>query len=216
MYTLAEGLRQSAVLLYPFMPTVAEHIARQIGWAQADWHWSALAWGALPAGSPIQPEGPIFPRISEDKEKEKEQEKELGKEKAVEETPVTPAPAPPEATPEGATAAKPALISIDEFANVQLKAGTIIAAEKHPKADKLVKLQVDIGEAEPRQIIAGIAAFYPPESLVGRQIIVVVNLQPAKLRGEISQDMLLAADMGENGMAVLMPNDSVPNGSKVR
>ncbi len=210
MYTLAEGLRQSAIMLYPFMPTVAERIARQIGWAHADWHWSALAWGTLPAGSAIQPEGPIFPRISEEKEKEKEQMKE----KAVEEAPVTPTPVQPEgkpaeaAAPAEAPAAAPALISIDDFAKVQLKAGTIIAAEKHPKADKLVKLQVDLGEAEPRQIIAGIAAFYPPESLVGRQIIVVANLQPAKLRGEISQGMLLAADMGENGMAVLMPDSN--------
>jgi len=108
------------------------------------------------------------------------------------------------------------LITIDDFAKVQLKAGTIIAAEKHPKADRLVKLQVDLGEEKPRQIIAGIAAFYPPDSLVGRQIIVVANLQPAKLRGEESQGMLLAADMGENGMSVLLPDKTVPNGSKVR
>ncbi len=108
------------------------------------------------------------------------------------------------------------MITIDDFAKVQLKAGTIIAAEKHPKADKLLKLQVDIGEAVPRQIIAGIAAVYAPETLVGRQIIIVANLQPAKLRGEISQGMLLAADMGENGMAVLGPDKPVPNGNKVR
>ena len=108
------------------------------------------------------------------------------------------------------------LITIDDFARVQLKVGTIVAAEKHPKADKLLKLKVDLGEAEPRQIIAGIAAVYLPETLVGRQIVVVANLQPAKLRGEISQGMLLAADMGENGMAVLGPDKPVPNGNRVR
>ena len=225
MYTLAEGLRQSAVLLYPFMPSVAEQIARQIGWVP-DWQWSSLAWGTLRAGSPICAEGPIFPRITEVKEtveaqprpgeKEIEKEKDEAKEIVVEEPPISATPAQPEAKPAEAAAPETPLITIDEFAKVQLKVGTIIAAEKHPKADKLVKLQVDLGEAEPRQIIAGIAAFYPPETLVGRQIIVVANLQPAKLRGEISQGMLLAADMGENGMAVLMPDKPVPNGSKVR
>jgi methionyl-tRNA synthetase len=99
---------------------------------------------------------------------------------------------------------------------VQLKAGTIIAAEKHPKADKLLKLQVELGEESPRQIIAGIALAYSPEELIGRQVVVVANLQPAKLRGEISQGMLLAADMGENGMALLKPDKEVLNGNKVR
>jgi len=208
MYTLAEGLRQSAVLLYPFMPTVAEQIARQIGWEHAEWKWSSLAWGGLTAGSRVQPEGPIFPRIVE-------KEKDGVKEKAVEETPIVAA-APPEPQPTETVTPEIPLITIDEFARVQLKVGTILTAEKHPKADKLVKLQVDLGEAEPRQIIAGIAAFYPPDTLVGRQIIVVANLHPAKLRGEISQGMLLAADTGENGMAVLMPDKAVPNGNKVK
>jgi methionyl-tRNA synthetase len=193
MYTLAEGLRFAAVALYPFMPFVAERMAEQIGWAKPHWAWSALAWGLLPSGSRTQPGGPLFPRIVE---------KEEGAE------PAPPAPKAVEPPVE--------LITIDDFAKVQLKTGTIIAAEKHPKADKLVKLQVDIGEEKPRQIVAGIAAFYPPESLVGRQIVVVANLQPATLRGEVSQGMLLAADMGEDGMAVLMPDKPVPNGGKVR
>ncbi len=209
MYTLAEGLRQAALMLYPFMPTVAEGIARQIGWEHPLWEWSALDWGELRAGSAIHPEGPIFPRIAELTEKI-----DL-KEKTVEETPRS-EPTPPEVKPAEAAPPETPLITIDEFAKVQLKVGTIIAAEKHPKADKLLKLQVDLGEAEPRQVIAGIAAVYPPETLVGRQIIVVANLQPATLRGEISQGMLLAADMGENGMSVLMPDKPVPNGNKVR
>lgn len=204
MYTLAEGLRFAAVMICPFMPVVAAQMALQLGWKDPQWTWSTLAWGEL-NGNTTQPAGPLFPRIVE-KEEATIAPVPPAPEKKVEAAPV----------PEEAPIVEQSLITIDDFAKVQLKAGTIIAAEKHPKADKLVKLQVDLGEEQPRQIIAGIAAFYPPESLVGRQIIVVANLQPAKLRGEVSQGMLLAADMGEDGMAVLSPDKPVPNGSKVR
>ncbi len=196
MYTLAEGLRFAAVLLRPFMPAVAEQIAHQIGWEHPEWMWSALVWGELRAGSETHLAGPIFPRIQETAE-------------------AVPA-ATPSVTPAEPSAPPAALITIDDFTKVQLKVGTVISAECVPKADKLLKLKVDIGEAEPRQIIAGIALVYPPETLVGRQIVVVANLQPAKLRGELSQGMLLAADMGEAGMAVLSPDKPVPNGNKVR
>lgn len=196
MYTLAEGLRFAAVALYPFMPAVAERVATQIGWTHPSWMWSSLAWGELRQGSVLPAATPIFPRIVE-------------KETVVTEAPKPEAPAVP-AVPE-----QP-LITIDDFAKVQLKAGTVLSAVKHPKADKLLVLKVDVGEAEPRQIVAGIAAVYPPETLVGRQIIIVANLQPATLRGEVSQGMLLAADMGEHGMAVLSPDKTVPTGSKVR
>ncbi len=203
MYTLAEGIRFAAILLYPFMPTVAERVAAQIGWAQPAWTLSALLWGDLRPGSQTQPAGPIFPRIVE-------------KETVVtEETPKVEAPAAP-AAPVVEAAPEQPLITIDDFAKVQLKAGTVLSAEKHPKADKLLILKVDVGETEPRQIVAGIAAVYAPETLVGRQIVIVANLQPAKLRGEVSQGMLLAADAGETGMAVLSPDKAVPNGSKVR
>ncbi len=204
MYTLAEGLRHAAVLLYPVMPTAAARIAAQIGWAHPTWTWSSLAWGGLRPGTQIAAAGPIFPRILETGAP------------TVEPTPEIPAPAPaPAPTEAPAPAPEIAQITIDDFAKVQLKVGTILTAEKHPKADKLLKLQVDLGEETPRQIIAGIAAVYTPEALVGRQIIVVANLQPAKLRGEISQGMLLAASDGE-GIAVLSPDKAVPNGSKVR
>lgn len=195
MYTLAEGIRHSAILLHPFMPTVTEKIAVQIGWTNPEWSCSKLSWGLLPAGSQTGEATPIFPRIVEKKE-------------------ATPAPAP-------AKVAEPAappvdLITIDDFAKVQLKVGTVLSAEKLPKADKLLKLQVDLGEESPRQIIAGIAAVYPPETLIGRQVIVVANLQPAKLRGELSQGMLLAADLGDKGMVLLKPDAETANGAKVR
>ena len=208
MYTLAEGLRFAAVMLAPFMPCVAAQIARQIGWERPVWTWSALNWGDLHPGSVTQPEGPIFPRIVETPAETPVITKK--------EHPMTTEIPPAEVPAAEVSAPVSELISIDDFAKIRLKVGTILTAEKHPKADKLLKITVDLGEEAPRQIVAGIAAVYAPETLVGRQIVVVSNLQPAKLRGEISNGMLLAADAGENGMALLMPDKPVANGSKVK
>lgn len=106
------------------------------------------------------------------------------------------------------------IITIDEFKRVQIRVATIRAAEPIPKSDKLYKLTVDLGD-ETRTLVAGIAETYSPESLVGRQIVVVVNLQPATIRGVVSEGMLLAADV--EGKAVLLaPDREVPNGSIVR
>src|SRR5512134_1305538 len=95
-------------------------------------------------------------------------------------------------------------ISIEEFARVDLRVGTIRAAEPHPNADRLLVLQVDVGEAQPRQLFAGIRAAYDPRFLVGQQILVVANLKPATLRGVESQGMLLAAS-DSDGLTVLAP-----------
>ena len=105
------------------------------------------------------------------------------------------------------------MISIDEFRKVELKIATIKSAEPHPNADKLMVLQIDLG-AEDRQICAGIRSHYTAEELVGRQIVVVANLETAKLRGLDSQGMLLAAS-DEERVIILTPEKSVPAGSKV-
>jgi methionyl-tRNA synthetase len=96
---------------------------------------------------------------------------------------------------------------------VALRVGQIVSAEKHPNAERLLVLKVDVGEAEPRQIVAGIAAFYDPTTLVGRKIVVVINLKPAKLRGVVSQGMLLAA--GE-AAALLSPIADVAPGTPIK
>lgn len=111
--------------------------------------------------------------------------------------------------------AAPALQSIDDFARFEFKVGTIRTAEAHPKADRLVVLQVDLGEAEDRQIVAGIRAAHAPETLVGRQIVVVANLAPAKLRGIESRGMLLAAS-DDTGLALVQPERAVAAGSRVK
>lgn len=105
------------------------------------------------------------------------------------------------------------MISIDEFKKLELKVATIIKAELHPNADKLLVLQVDLGSEE-RQIVAGIKAHYAPEELVGRQVVVVANLENAKLRGVESQGMLLAASDGER-IVILIPEKKVSPGVKV-
>jgi methionyl-tRNA synthetase len=108
------------------------------------------------------------------------------------------------------------MITIDEFGTVELRVATVKAAEPHPNADRLLVLKIDIGEPEERQLVAGIRAHYPPEELVGKQIIVVANLQPATLRGMESQGMLLAAtDTSTGNVIVLSPEKQVAPGSKV-
>lgn len=111
----------------------------------------------------------------------------------------------------------PNVIQIDDFIKVELRAATILEAERVPKADKLLRLKVDLGEAEPRQILAGIAQHYAPEEIIGRKIIVVANLAPRKLRGLESNGMLLAASVGEDGRPVLATfGEDVPNGARLK
>ena len=106
-------------------------------------------------------------------------------------------------------------ISIDDVMKLDLRVGTIQAAEPHPNADRLVVLRVDLGEPEPRQIVAGIRAAYEPTTLVGRQIVVVANLKPAKLRGLESQGMLLAGSDAQ-GLAIVTPLSPLAPGARVK
>lgn len=124
---------------------------------------------------------------------------------APEETATSTIPASPTISPK---------ISIDEFAKVELRVATVKAAEPHPKADRLLVLKIDLGDEE-RQLVAGIRAHYTPEELIGKQIVVVANLQPAVLRGVESQGMLLAASDGEK-VIVLSPEKPIAAGAKVR
>ena len=106
------------------------------------------------------------------------------------------------------------MITIDQFRELELKVGTVTAAEPHPNADRLLVLRVDLG-GEERQIVAGIRAHYAPETLVGRQVVVVANLEPAMLRGVESQGMLLAASSGDR-VVLVRPDDPVTAGAVVR
>ena len=114
-----------------------------------------------------------------------------------------------------ATVEKTNEITIDDFLRVDLRVGTIRKAEAQPNADRLVVLSVDLGEEQERQLVAGIRAAYDPETLVGRQIVVVANLKPAKLRGIESRGMILAAT-DDSGLGVLAPDKPIAPGSRVK
>jgi len=107
-------------------------------------------------------------------------------------------------------------ISYDDFAKVELKVAKVLEARAHPNADKLLLLQVDLGEETPRQIVAGIKAHYTPESLVGKMIVVVANLAPAILRGETSNGMLLAATSGEKVILLTSDDPECIPGAKIK
>ena len=107
------------------------------------------------------------------------------------------------------------LISIDTFGQVDLRVGQILVAERIPNADKLLRLEVDLAEPSPRQLLAGIAEWYAPETLVGRKIIVVSNLEPRRMRGFESQGMLLAADAADGRPVLATVPEGTPNGARL-
>ena len=216
LYSALEATRIVAVLLTPLLPHVAQVIRAQLGLAGlplADWAHETQ-WGGLPAGTQTEEAQPIFPRIDTKKEtKPKKEPKPAMPETPIEDTP----PAPPALALPDAPAA-PSYITIDDFAKIQLKIGEIKTADRVEGATKLLKLTVDIGEDAPRQILAGIAESYAPESLPGLKIVVVANLAPRKMRGLESQGMLMAATDAEGHAILLHPADpaAVPPGAQVR
>jgi methionyl-tRNA synthetase len=221
LYTQLESLRIIATILSPFMPDTAERILNAIG-LSPDALTRADNWGELRPGTKISPVDQLFPRIersSEDNNETKAMTEEAGPE------PVRP---PTRAPQQGATGTDAAqtgasanpntdnLISYDQFSQVQLRVGQILSAERVPKSDKLVKLSVDIGAQSPRQIVAGIGKHYAPEVLVGRKIVVVANLKPARLMGQTSEGMLLAASDDAGNLELISPGLVMPAGSVVK
>ncbi|HEC97128.1 MAG TPA: methionine--tRNA ligase [Nitrospirae bacterium] len=196
LYTIAEALGIIAVYLFPFMPATAEKIWAQLGIdGKIDKKIKGLPkWGDLQvSGNRVRKGEHLFPRI----EKRKEEKKETVPDKKAKEEKREDA----------------GLISINDFAKVELKVGKILEAERVKGSNKLIKLQVDTGEQ--RQIVAGIGKVYSPEQLVGKKIIVVANLKPAKLMGVESRGMLLAANDGEN-LVLVTPEGDVKVGASVR
>lgn len=212
MYNLAEALRIIAILIAPFVPVTAPKIYEQLGLGKPESFFMADAvWGKLATGTKVQKGEPLFPRI---------EVTEAG-ETVIAATKKTAAKAIKAEAPkiEAKKEAKPAAaaadeITIDDFAKIDLRVATVIAAERVPKTDKLIKLQVKIGDEE-RTIVSGIAQHYEPENLIGKNVIVIANLKPAKLRGIESRGMVLAASDGE-GNLVLADAPGIASGSKVK
>ncbi len=220
LYTALEASRVLSVLLEPFMPKASREIRRQLGIdPELTQSWDeALAWGGLQPGTTALQAEPIFPRIDKQKlaallaaaaaETETKTELTQGKPAKVS-TETTPATA-------AADSAQSDKITIQDFAKVQLRVAEIKTAERIEGATKLLRLTIDVGEESPRQLVAGIAESYAPEDLPGRKIVVVANLQPAKIRGVESNGMLLAATDPEGRAILLTPDKEIGAGAKVK
>ena len=211
LYAALETTRIVSVYLTPFLPHTAEVIRRQLGLGTApltDWN-AETRWGGLPAHTRTEEAQPIFPRIDT---KNAQTPKKENAAKMTENMP------PPPPILEEQDSPKSSTITIDDFAKVQLKIGEIKTADRVEGATKLLRLTVDIGEETPRQILAGIAESYAPESLIGLKIVVVANLAPRKMRGFESQGMLMAATDAEGHAILLHPADpdAVLPGAQVR
>lgn len=212
MYNLAEALRIVAILIAPFVPVTAPKIYEQLGLGNPESFFMADAvWGKLATGTKVQKGEPLFPRIevTEAGETVIAATKKTAAKAIKAEAPK--AEAKKEAKPAAAAADE---ITIDDFAKIDLRVATVVAAERVPKTDKLIKLQVKIGDEE-RTIVSGIAQHYEPENLIGKNVIVIANLKPAKLRGIESRGMVLAASDGE-GNLVLADAPGIASGSKVK
>ncbi|MFL6194869.1 MAG: methionine--tRNA ligase [Thermoanaerobaculia bacterium] len=194
-----EAVRIVATALLPVMPRVAPQVLAALGVTTPPQSFDALRWGgkdSVPTEAELPELAPLFPRI--------DKKAYLGEARAqAQETKMETA------------APETARITVDQFFQAELKVATILAAEAVPKSSKLVKLTADLGEGAPRTIVAGIALAYTPEELVGKQVVVVANLQPAKLMGVESNGMVLAASL--DGKPVLLhPDAQVPPGTRVK
>ena len=212
LYTSAEALRIVTALAHPVIPEATIKIWTQLGLGDIrKFALPELKWGQLTLGTKLGEISPVFPRADKSAIERMQQMEEQGRTPvAVETKPAEkkPAEAPKAAAPDGK-------IGIEDFAKVELRVAQVRVAEKVPNADKLLRLEVDLG-TEVRQIVAGIAESYAPESLVGRKVVIVANLAPRKLRGLDSNGMIVAASP-EGGKAVLAAFlEDVPVGTRLK
>lgn len=198
MYNLLETIRITTTLLFPFMPTTMPKVWEQIGADKDDVIYEkANIFGSLNKTVTVKKGEVLFPRIDIDKE--------------IEELNAILKPKTEEKQEQEASE----MITIDDFAKVELKVAKVLECEPVKKSEKLLKFQLDDGSATPRQVISGIAKWYKPEDLIGKKIIVVSNLKPAKLCGEISNGMILSAD-DKDAAKIILVDDSVEPGSGIR
>lgn len=245
LYTAAEALRVVTALAHPVLPESTAKIWTQLGLGEiSKFNLGDLKWAQLPLGGKLGKVEPVFPRADKTSiERMQQMEQERAGQAASTASssatadaatpagegaragqpatqaahgPTEAAPAAKAASPSAAAAPADGKISIDDFMKVELRVGQVKAAEKVKGADKLLRLEVDIG-TEVRQLVAGIALAYKPEDLIGRKVVIVANLQPRKLRGLESNGMIVAASVGEDGKPVLAGFlEDVPVGAKLK
>lgn len=194
LYNLAESIRIISVLISPFMPNTPPKIWYQMGLKDSNLQtWESIqTWGKLSAGTKINKGDPIFPRIEAEDDLKEADEKE----------------------DKDAEPKKEAMITIDEFARMDLRVARVLEAEKVEKTDKLLKLILDVG-GEKRQVVSGIAKHYLPEELIGKNVILVANLKPAKLKGIESKGMILAVSK-EGELSLLTTDKLIDTGLRVK
>jgi methionyl-tRNA synthetase len=192
IYNLLEGLRLISGLIYPVMPDTAANMQKHLGFSGEDDFYKLdrlVTWRGMAPGVQLRKSVSLFPRIDLDKKRQQpSNDSELGKMSK---------PIKPE-------------ISIDDFAKIDLRVATVVSAQAVPRARKLLQLEVDLGEK--RTIVSGIAGSYTPEELVGKQVIVVANLKPAKLMGVLSKGMLIAAT-DDSGVTVATLDKAISPGT---
>ena len=203
MTHLAESLRRIAILLQPFLTRTPEGIFNQLGITEhALKSWKSLeTFGMIPEGTKVDKGAPLFPRLEMEEEVEFIKAKMQGSSASTAE--------PKEQKPDVLEE-----ITIDEFMKIDLRVAEVLAVEPVKKTDKLLKLQLDLG-FEKRQVVSGIAQYYQPEQLVGRKVICITNLKPVKLRGELSQGMILAGSK-DGQLSLATVDQTLPNGAKVK
>lgn len=206
LYDLVESLRAISVMIEPFIPTTARRIWAQLNLPQNfdEIRISDIeGWGKTPVGIQINKPEQLFPRIEIEEEKPESKKEVKENKKAKKEEPKA---------LEKAKENEDGMIGIEDFSKIDLRVVEILAAEPVPKTDKLMKIQVSLGDEE-RTVVSGIAKFYKPEDLIGKHVVLVANLKPAKLRGVMSHGMLLAASKGDELQIV---ETTMPVGSKVK
>jgi methionyl-tRNA synthetase len=211
LYTAAEALRVVTALLSPILPQSAPKIWAQLGMTESieSVRFDGLAWGGLQAGQKIGDVSGVFPRIElkDAVAKMRDLEEKISAEQALL------VGKKPETAPEEP---KDARIPVDDFFKIDLRVGLVLSAERVKGSDKLMHMKVDIGEPQPRTIVAGIAEAYAPEQLLNRKVVIVANLQPRKLKGIESNGMIVAASV-EGGKPVLAGfHEDIPAGARLK
>ena len=204
LYTLFEAMRVVGIWATPFLPIKGPDLLDRLGTPADLRDWASTAeWGQLPSGGATTKGEPLFPRLDQEEKAAKRAQKAQGikaapqpKKKKVK--PAKKAPAPPE------------IIAYEDFTKLDLRAARVVAAERHPNADRLLKLTIDAGEPEHRTECAGIADAYAPEDLVGQTVVLLANLAPRKIRGVLSEGMLLAGGDGADTRLTTLPGEHAP------
>lgn len=201
LYNLLESIRFISVLISPFMPETAEKIMQQMN-CSVNSYDSLSSFGALEAGTSVGEAKPLFGRIDAEKMFAEIEKRHIAKEEA-------------EKKEEKKEIAGLAKIGIDDFAKVEIRVGKVLDCENVKRSNKLLKFTIDDGSKEPRTIVSGIAKWYKPEELKGKNIVFVANLKPVKLCGVESNGMILSAECSEDDVKVLMVDESIPAGSVI-